>query len=327
MGRAAGTLVGEQVRFLMTHYLDVLIPPPLQPLALRMAQSMEPHIPARHLKELAALAEGAHETRQHVFLAATFLDLYRSLSCSAFVAVPPAAEGSPLLARNLDFATLGVAQRCSLVVVYHPEGFHSFLSVAWPGLAGVVSGMNEAGLVLVVLEVDDPDRGLDGTPYQFLYRRVLEECGNVAEAEQLIRLSPRTVPNNVLLLDGTGKAAVLEVSQGAVVRRGPEGGLLWATNHFRARGPLGGFTCWRYDTLGRELRRRLGHLGVSQATELLKMVNQGALTMQSMVFLPESMKLHLAFGEPPTTSGRYVELDARALFAWQPTATDGGKTP
>jgi hypothetical protein len=41
---------------------------------------------------------------------------------------------------------------------------------------------------------------------------------------------------------------------------------------------------------------------------------------------PEVMKLHLAFGEPPTTSGRYVELDARALFAWTPTGTDRGKS-
>jgi hypothetical protein len=331
MGRAAGTLVGEQVRFLTTHYLDVVIPPPLRPMALRMARAMEPYIPQRYLEELAALAEAAGETREHVFLAATFLDLYRMLACSAFAAVLPATgEGSAssgLLARNLDFATLSVAQHYSLVAVYHPQGFHSFLSVAWPGLPGVVSGMNEAGLTLVMLEVDDPDRGLAGIPYQLLYRRVLEECETVAEAEELIRLSPRTVANNVLLLDGKGEAAVLEVSRSLVTRRGPEGGLLWATNHFRARGALNGFTCWRYETLGRELGRRRGHLGVSQAAELLGMVNEGALTMQSMVFLPGSMKLHLAFGEPPATSGRYVELDARALFAWPPRGTAGGKNP
>jgi isopenicillin-N N-acyltransferase-like protein len=325
MGRAAGTLVREQARFLMAHYLDVVIPRPLQPMALNMVRSMEPHIPPRYLEELAGLAEGAGETREHVFLAATFLDLYRSLGCSGFVAVPPATADGPLLARNLDFATLGVAQHYSLVIVYHPQGFDSFLSVAWPGLPGVVSGMNEAGLVLVMMEVDDPDRGLAGIPYQLLYRRVLEECQTVADAEQLIRLSPRTVSNNVLLLDRKGEAAVLEVSRSVVTRRGAEGGLLWVTNHFRARGPVAGLRCWRYETLGRELRSRRGPLRVSEAAELLGMVHQGSLTMQSMVFLPEAMKLHVAFGEPPTTSGRYVELDAQALFAWPLAPTAGEK--
>jgi hypothetical protein len=187
--------------------------------------------------------------------------------------------------------------------------------------------MNEAGLVLVMLEVNDPDRGLAGIPYQLLYRRVLEECETVADAEQLIRLSPRTVPNNVLLLDRGGEAAVLEVSRSVVARRGPDEGLLWVTNHFRARGLATGFRCWRYETLGRELSRRRGHVGVSEAVELLGMVHQGGLTMQSMVFLPQSMKLHVAFGEPPTTSGRYVELDARVLFAHPPTGAVGRKTP
>ena len=316
LGQAYGRLVGEQVRYLRGRYLGRVVGGGrLKQLALRMAQPMERHIPERYLRELGALAEAAGESREDVLLLATFLDVYRLVGCSTLVAVPPAAAGEPFLARNLDFPTLGVAHRYSMVVVYHPEGFRSFLSVTWPGLPGVVSGMNQAGLVLVMSEVSDGEQSLDGIPYQLLYRRVLEECDTVEQAEELVRRAARTMANNVVLLDGGGHAAVLEVTRHAVIRRGLQKGVLCATNHFRGRGEGGGvWPCRRYDILSRESTRLHGRLGVGQAAELLGMVHQGPLTMQSMIFEPGSMRVHLALGAPPTTSGPYRTLDAGRLF-------------
>ncbi|MCK4300010.1 MAG: hypothetical protein KAX80_10785 [Planctomycetes bacterium] len=328
LGEAYGRLVGEQMRYLRVHYLErVLGAGRLKQLALEMARPMERHIPERYLRELGALAEAAGASREDVLLLATFLDVYRLVGCSTVVAVPPAAAGRPLLARNLDFPTLGVTHRYSMVAVYHPEGFRSFLSVTWPGLPGVVSGMNQAGLVLVMSEVSDREQSLDGIPYQLLYRRALEECDTVEQAEELIRRAPRTMANNVVLLDGGGHAAVLEVTRSAVVRRELQGGVLCATNHFRGRGGGGVRPCRRYDILGRELARLHGRLGVTQAVELLGMVHQGPLTMQSMIFEPGAMRVHLALGLPPTTSGPYRTLDAGRLFRWQPSerARQGAK--
>jgi len=320
IGRAYGALLGEQVRYLRAQYLDRIIGTGhLRRLAVEMARPMERHILERYLRELGALADVAGESREDVLLTATFLDVYRSLSCTAFVATPPATAGEPLLARNLDFPTFGVAQRYSMVAVYHPQGLHSFLSVSWPGLPGVVSGMNESGLVLVMLEVSDPDQGLDGVPYQLLYRQVLEECDTARGAEELIRRAPRTTANNVVLLDGDGDSAVLEVTRSAVVRRGLETGVLCATNYFRARAPSGAWPCRRYQTVSRELARLHGRLGAVQAAEVLAMVHQGPLTMQSMIFEPGAMRVHLALGAPPTTLRPYVTLDAGRLFRWRPT--------
>jgi len=319
IGWAYATLLREQVHYLRVHYLErILGDGRVKRLALGMARPMERHIPERYLREMAALAVASGESRGDVLLTATFLDLYRTLGCSTLVATPPATSGAALLARNLDFPTFGVAQRYSMLSVYHPGEERTFLSVTWPGLPGVISGMNEAGLVLVMQEVSDPDRGLDGIPYQLLYRRVLEECDTVDEAEALIRRAPRTTANNVVLLDGGSDAGVLEVTRSLVVRRGLSGGVLCATNHFRARGvgPVGPHR--RYDILAREAARLHGRLGVPQAAELLAMVNQGPLTMQSMIFEPRAMKLHLAFGEPPSTSRPYVEVDVRKLFDWRP---------
>lgn len=324
LGRAYGTLLGEQIRCLSRNYLGRIVGRGrLRRLALEMAGPMEPHIPKRYLRELAARAASAGESREDALLTATFLDLYRFLSCSAFVVGGPASAGEPLLARNLDFPTFGVAHRYSLVVVFHPEAQRSFLSVTWPGLPGVVSGMNEAGLVLVMLEVADERRSLAGTPYQLLYRRVLEECDTVEEAERLIRSAPRTVANNVVLLDARGDSAVLEVTSAEVASRRPERGLLWATNHFRALRPPPP-TPRRYGILGRELLRLRGRMGVPQAAELLTMVHQGPLTMQSMIFEPRSMRVHLALGRPPACFRPYVTLDARSLFERRPGGPQNG---
>ena len=318
IGRAYGTLLREQVHYLRVEYLErILGDGRVKRLALEMARPMERHVPERYLRELAAMAEASGESREDVLLTATFLDLYRTLGCSTLVATPPATVGDAFVARNLDFPTFGVAHRYSMVTVYHPQEGGAFLSVTWPGLPGVISGMNEAGLVLVMLEVSDPDRGLDGIPYQLLYRRVLEECDTVDEAEVLIRQAPRTTANNVVLLDREDEAGVLEVTRSSVVRRGLEGGLLCATNHFRARGAGLMRRCWRYDILSRESARLHGRLGVAQAAGLLGMANQGPLTMQSMIFQPQGMRLHLALGEPPSTSRPYVEVDVRTLFDWQ----------
>ena len=80
-------------------------------------------------------------------------------------------------------------------------------------------------------------------------------------------------------------------------------------------------TTWphrRYDVLKTELPQLTGRLGLAQAAELLGMVHQGPLTMQSMIFEPRSMTLHLALGQPPTTARPFVRVDLAELFRWRP---------
>ena len=48
--------------------------------------------------------------------------------------------------RNADYPPRGVLDRYGLVTIFRPEGKHAFASIGLPGLGGVISGMNEAGL-------------------------------------------------------------------------------------------------------------------------------------------------------------------------------------
>src|SRR5690606_3223097 len=155
---------------------------------------------------------------QQMMLGQCFLDLLPMTACSS-VSVPAsaAADGVGRLARNLDFATMGVADRHSIVLIYRPDGRHAFAAVSWPGMLGVLSGMNEHGLVLVNMEVSRGRRLPLAMPYTMLYRTLLEQCATVDEAISLLERTPRQTPNNIMLMDAAGARAVVEIRPEAIV--------------------------------------------------------------------------------------------------------------
>ena len=58
--------------------------------------------------------------------------------------------GHTILARNFDFEAGSVFDDGKVVFLVRQEGKIPFASVAWPGLIGVLSGMNAKGLSVVV---------------------------------------------------------------------------------------------------------------------------------------------------------------------------------
>src|SRR5262249_3989686 len=137
---------------------------------------------------------------------------------------------------NLDYLSLGYVHEYTLVTVYRPKGKLAFASVGFPGLVGVLSGMNEAGLALAVLEVTDVKSGetsfdAKGIPYALCLRRVLEMARTIDEAVTVLKAMRRTTCINVAVADRDG-VAVLEITPGKIVRRRAERGILAATNHF-----------------------------------------------------------------------------------------------
>jgi isopenicillin-N N-acyltransferase-like protein len=91
--------------------------------------------------------------------------------------------------------SVGVLDKYVLVTVYRPKGKHAFAVVGYPGLIGATVGMNDAGLALTINDAysskDAAARfSARGVPTGFVYRRVLEECVTVDEAEKLVRATP-----------------------------------------------------------------------------------------------------------------------------------------
>jgi predicted choloylglycine hydrolase len=286
-------------------------------------KSLYRNFPPPRGDELEAIAKAAEADRDLVVCGNTFFDLKKIFACSAVgVSQGRSSTGGPLLARNLDYPSLGYIHKYTLVTVYRPKGKLSFASVGFPGLVGVLSGMNEAGLALGVLEVFDSKDvtvfNAKGIPYGLCLRRALEEARTITEAKQVLEELPRTTTINVVIAD-RDEVAVLEVSPTRVVRREADRGICVTTNHFcsaeqKAARPVNiDQTFERFARL-EQARTATTPMTPDDLRKHLDAVNLGSLTLQTMVFEPRALRLHLAFGEVPSSRLPLRVLDLQPLL-------------
>jgi isopenicillin-N N-acyltransferase-like protein len=284
---------------------------------VRIGKSMEPGFPADHLKELEATVKAAGVNRNLAIVGNTFADIKKIGGCSTLaIDAAHSATRGPLMGRNLDYPTLGFLHQHTLVTVCKPNGKHAFASIGFPGFVGCLSGMNDAGLCIAVLEIysaNDDSKPFDatGTPYALCYRRILEECTTVAEAEKLIRSMKRTTRNSLAVCDRE-TSAVFELTPKSVVVRKSEDGLCACTNHFRTKELCTDTACKRYTAL--EKVKSMSRVDIPDLMKLMHSVNQGDNTFQTMIFEPKTLKLHLCIGELPSSKQEPKLLELAELF-------------
>ena len=279
---------------------------------------MQPQFPSGQRSELAAIAASAQLRRDEVIAANVMPDAYRMFGCSSLIVDASRSEsGGPLLGRNLDFPSLQMLHRYSLVMVVRPHGKHRFASVGFPGLVGCLSGMNDAGLVLAIHEVSASRDGSapferEGVPYAMAFRRVLEECKTVEQAAALLRGVKRTTRVNLAVCDRQG-GAVFEITPKTLVVRRGEKGMAACTNHFRSRELSVGRGGTRYRKLAACFAVR--KVGVDLVARKLHEVHQGEQTLQTMIFEPRTLTLHLAIGGTPSSAQPLKKLELAELLS------------
>jgi len=118
--------------------------------------------------------------------------------------------GGGILARAFDFEVDAVFDRHKAVFLVREDGKIPFASVAWPGLVGVVSGMNESGVAVVVHGARGGSPAAEGEPVVHALRRVLSTAHDTAEALRALAEQPAMVSHIVILSDAAGRAAAVE---------------------------------------------------------------------------------------------------------------------
>jgi predicted choloylglycine hydrolase len=302
MGTQAGTLLKDQIRILMRDYLGTMLQDS-RPLAVVAAKQMERHIPKRYVEEMKALAEAADVPYIDVLMGNVMVELFQQ--CSTAVVRGARAEGGTLLfGRNLDFPPEGVLEKHSVVIEYEPKEGRRFVAVTWPGLVGVLSGMNRDGVCAANLLAAAPGQSIDGCPYMFLLRDVMEGSGTVEEAIAILRKARRTTANSILLADAK-TAAVAEATHEELAVREIEDDRLFATNDFRAGG---GVQCDRYDRMVELVGAAKAPLGTKDMERLLDAVDLEDTNVQSMIFVPARRELLVSLGRVPAAKGPFVVL-------------------
>ncbi len=211
-------------------------------------RAVDRNFPDERKREIAAEAAGfqpdpfaSHLPTYHrlVFLHALYdiaLSFEHSplIGCSAFVLGPGATtNGHTLLGRAFDFEAGDEFDRDKAVFFVRENGAIPFASVAWPGLVGVLSGMNAEGVAIVVNGARAREPRTEGEPVVFALRDVLEHAHDVGEAVAILKSQPVMVSHLVLVADAKGASAVVERAPGVVTLRTPtDPDRVPLTNHF-----------------------------------------------------------------------------------------------
>jgi isopenicillin-N N-acyltransferase-like protein len=204
------------------------------------------------------------------------------LGCTAVAAGGPwTRDGRLLVGRNFDFEGGRHFDENKLVVLCRPQGGRAFISVAWPGMAGAVTGFNEDRLYCSINGAHSSDRANIGTPVSLVVRMVLQQAGTLEEGIGIIREAKVFVSDSYLLADGrTGRAVSVEKSPGRTEVREMQDGVLFQANHFESPGFAGdarnlearreGTTAARRERIEELVVRERGKLDVEGVARVLR---------------------------------------------------------
>jgi hypothetical protein len=290
------------------------------PKMLKFSWLVYANFPKPNQVELTSACKAADADRDLLTALNAIPDLAKMGGCSTLVVEPGrSSTGGPLFGRLLDWPPFEELPEHTLVLVVRPKDKHSFAAVTFPVLLGTISGMNDAGLSLAINEIyaaKDGSKGqnLNGTPMLFLFRKILEECTTLDEAEKVLKANARTTWFCLTVCDKNG-GCVFEVTPRSVIRRDAIKDVCCCTNHFRTDELCVSTKCTRYPKL-EEVQKADGKFGVADVAKALDRVNQGANTVHAMVFEPKERVLHLAYGGggKSATTKPLTKLELGPLF-------------
>lgn len=208
----------------------------------------------RYQMEIAGLADGCPDVRPeegpyfhrllnyHGAQDISYLVMNNPLlsgGCTAFGAWgDTTGDGHLLMGRNFDWEAAEVFDRDRVLVFCRPDDGYAFASLSWGGMAGVVTGMNEAGLAIEVngAPSDLPEGAR--TPTCFIVREVLEKASTIDEAVAIIRQRPSFV-SAIFLVGSRADERFVTVEKTArrtQVREAGDADFIVAANHFHTPG-------------------------------------------------------------------------------------------
>lgn len=263
---------------------------------------------------------------------------YMLVGCSSFGVWGAASTDSGLLiGRNFDFYMGDDFARHKMVSFYRPTEGYAFAAVGWPGMTGVLSGMNTTGLTVTINAAKSTMPTSAAMPISLLAREILQYASTIDEAYAIAEKRKTFVSESLLIGSAReGKAAIIEKSPDQIGLFRSEGESIICTNHYqsetfrddeRNRENLAtSDSPYRYARL-QELLQEKSPVGPTDAADMLRdrwgrggkeigLANEKAINQfiahHSVVFQPE--KLLMWVSTTPWQSGEYVAYDLNQIF-------------
>jgi isopenicillin-N N-acyltransferase like protein len=147
------------------------------------------------------------------------------------------SNGHLITGRNFDWEAAEVFSRDRVVMMCEPDHGIPFISLSWAGMAGVVSGLNRAGVSVTVNGAPSELPDETATPVAIVAREIMERAHNLNEALEILR-NARVFVSTLWLIGSRadGKFVVVEKTPATTYVREPEGETIVCGNHFQTAG-------------------------------------------------------------------------------------------
>ena len=264
---------------------------------------------------------------------------YMLVGCSSFATWgTQSADSSLLIGRNFDFYVGDAFAENKQVAFYVPEQGYRFASVGWPGMIGVLSGMNETGLTVTINAAKSAVPTGSATPISILTREILQYTATIDEAFAIAQKRETFVSESILIGSAKdGKAAIIEKSpEKTVLFTGKEANRLICTNHYQSEefskdernmeNIRTSDSPYRFARLTELINENLP-INVSKAASILRdhkglqntdlgLANEMAINQfiahHSVIFQPEKRLMWVSTS--PWQCGKYVAYDLNKIF-------------
>jgi hypothetical protein len=227
--------------------------PLAKPLLTYWARRFLPNIPADYKEELQGMAEGSGISFNELLIFNVIWEIAELFGCSEIAVGPPKTRGGLWHGYNFDLTDRGQAYTDAFkaVIFFHPAGRLKFVSVNYLGLAGVYTGMNEAGISMAwdnTRLLDKPAtrdqlKEVPRTPMPFVFavRQVLEQARTLDQAVKIITSQRRPLGDIVIIASREeGRAVAVETFGTESAVREMAEGAVWSANVFASE-QMGGY--------------------------------------------------------------------------------------
>jgi predicted choloylglycine hydrolase len=145
-------------------------------------------------------------------------------------------DGDLLIGRNFDFSVGEDFSKNKLIEFVEPENGIPYLSASWPGMIGVVSGMNKEGITVTINAGKSKIPLTARTPISLVTREILQYAATIDEAIAIAKKRKVFVSESILVGSANDRnAVIIEVSpHNFGVYSVGNSAKVFCTNHFQS---------------------------------------------------------------------------------------------
>ncbi len=280
----------------------------------------DPFIPQKFKDEIKGMSDATGLPLDYVQDFTIFPELFH---CSGFALWGRATKDGELLhGRVLDYMRTAGLDKWALIIIQEPEGGAAFVNVAYSGMIGSVTGMNDQQVAIGEMGGHGAEQW-DGMPMTLLISECLESSKTLDDVRRIMTDTPRTCEYYYVISDakadnGRGMAYGVAAFPKEIQFIGPN------ESHERLPRPVEDAVLLsagdRYNCLVDRALKMYGKFTPQEALDLMARGVAMESNMHDALFKPRTMELWVANStvRQPACNRPYRHYDVRKLIAEKP---------